>query len=286
MSEFQIILFYKFFPLDDPILARDHQLKICKSLELKGRILVAKEGINGTLEGTTENIKTYIKWMQTQPDYADILFKKSLGNGNNFPKLSIKVRKEVVALSVDEEILPWQTTGKYLESEELHRWYEENREFYLIDMRNDYEYKVGHFKNSIGLMNLKNFRDLPKILPEIQHLKNKTVVTVCTGGIRCEKATGFLIKHGFSDVYQLKDGIVTYMEKYPNQDFLGKLYVFDGRLVMGFNLDSPDHQVVGKCDLCGSQSENLVNYYVENGDRLHGIVCENCIAQKKVALEV
>ena len=125
-------------------------------------------------------------------------------------------------------------------------------------MRNDYEQKSGYFEGSI-LSNFENFRDLPTIIPRLKHLKNKRIVTVCTGGVRCEKASGFLLKNGFTEVYQLYGGIVTYMEKYPNQDFKGKLYVFDNRLVIGFNIDAPEHEVVGQCKLCGKQVDSYVN---------------------------
>jgi UPF0176 protein len=165
----------------------------------------------------------------------------------------------------------------------LHNWFRDQKKFYIIDMRNDYEYAVGHFYNSVLPKNLKHFRDLPKILPEIQHLTNETIVTVCTGGVRCEKASGFLIHHGFKDVYQLQDGIITYMEKYPNQDFLGKLYVFDRRVVMGFNTDKSDHQIVGKCVKCSNQSENLVDFY-DNGIRRYQIVCPDCVTVNQLVI--
>ena len=151
-------------------------------------------------------------------------------------------------------------------------------------MRNAYEHKIGHFENSI-LPPLENFRDLPKIVEQIKHLKNKTVLTVCTGGVRCEKASGFLITQGFSDVYQLDGGIVSYMSKYPNEDFQGKLYVFDGRVTMGpadlsragFYTDDTKHMIVGKCDACRKQSENYVNCANPVCHR-HFIICPKCIS--------
>lgn len=142
-------------------------------------------------------------------------------------------------------------------------------------MRNDYEQLVGMFKNSIP-SGMVYFRDLPNILPKLEHLRNETVLTVCTGGVRCEKASGFLVQKGFNDVYQLYGGIVTYMEKYPNEDFLGKLYVFDQRVVMGFNTDDPKHVVIGRCDKCGEVSENYVNCADDLCHR-HFICCEGCL---------
>jgi UPF0176 protein len=261
---------------------------LCESLNLKGRVLISKEGINGTVEGTIDSTEKYIETINHTTEFGEIIFKKSLSNGKNFPKMAVKARDEIVTtgLPYHEEIGPLTgVTGQYISAEELHNLYNSDEEFYIIDMRNDYEFKVGHFKNSIIPKAFKNFRDIPNILPEIEHLKNKKVITVCTGGIRCEKASGFLMYHGFTDVYQLKDGIVTYMEKYPNENFLGKLYVFDNRLLMGFNTDSPNHQVIGKCDICGVTSENLVDYFDKENKRHHGIVCTDCISKNLVVLD-
>jgi UPF0176 protein len=122
---------------------------------------------------------------------------------------------------------------------------------------------------------MNNFRDLQKITKGLKYLKNKTVVTVCTGGVRCEKASGYLLSQGFNNVYQLDGGIVSYMEQYPNEDFEGKLYVFDARVVMGYYTDDPKHVIVGKCDSCGTKSENIVDCR-EFGCNGHFIICVDC----------
>jgi UPF0176 protein len=190
------------------------------------------------------------------------------------------VRKEIVSLNLGVcDIDPNQITGIHLKPEELHKWFDENKEFYIVDMRNAYEHKVGHFEGSI-LPPMENFRDLPKVVQQISHLKNKTVLTVCTGGVRCEKASGFLISQGFTDVYQLDGGIVSYMEKYPNEDFAGKLYVFDGRVTMGFYTDDKKHKIVGVCDSCNEPSENYVNCANPVCHR-HFINCENCLQKNE-----
>ncbi len=173
------------------------------------------------------------------------------------------------------DINPNEVTGTHLRPQELHEWIKNKKEFFIVDMRNAYEHKVGHFENSI-LPPIENFRDLPKVVEQIFHLKNKTVLTVCTGGVRCEKASGFLITEGFTDVYQLDGGIVSYMEKYPNENFRGKLYVFDGRVTMGFYTDDAKHKIVGQCDTCGEQSENYINCDNPVCHR-HFINCVNCI---------
>src|SRR3989344_1852219 len=236
-EQYQIILFYKYVRLADPEAVAEGQKEICEKLDLTGRYIIAAEGINATFEGTKENIKEYVKELEKDKRFCNIHFKYSIGTGHAFPKLSVKVRKEIVSLNLGTcDIDPNQITGTHLKPEELHEWLApskvegiKKKEFYIVDMRNAYEHKVGHFEGSI-LPLIENFRDLPKVVEQIKHLKNKTVLTVCTGGVRCEKASGFLVTQGFNDVYQLSGGIVSYMEKYPNEDFQGKLYVFDKRV--------------------------------------------------------
>ncbi len=282
MSLYEILLYYKYTNIANPDeFCREHRL-LCEQLGLKGRIIITSEGINGTVEGLRENTQKYIDVVTKDSRFTDMNFKRSEGTGNAFPKLSVKSRTEIVSAHLgDEDVNPNETTGKYLEAEQLHAWIHSDKEFYIVDMRNDYEHSVGFFKNSI-LPPLKNFRDLPKILPKLEHLKNKTVVTVCTGGVRCEKASGFLVTHGFKDVYQLHNGIVSYMEKYPNEDFLGKLYVFDGRVTMGFNSPSIPAVVVGRCRKCGKPSEHYVNCN-QPSCHDHFICCENCLSKNKQA---
>ncbi|MSU44688.1 rhodanese-related sulfurtransferase [Candidatus Nomurabacteria bacterium] len=279
-KQYEIILFYKYVHVVDPERVRERQVEICEKLGLKGRCIIASEGINATFEGTKENIKEYVQELEKDERFKDIHFKLSAGTGNAFPKLSIKVRKEIVSLHLGTcDINPNKITGVHLKPEELHKWIKDDREFYIVDMRNTYEHKVGHFENSI-MPAIENFRDLPKVVEQISHLKNKTVLTVCTGGVRCEKASGFLITQGFTDVYQLEGGIVSYMSKYPNEDFQGKLYVFDARVTMGFYTDDVKHKVVGKCDSCDEHSENYVNCANPICHR-HFINCEKCISKNE-----
>ena len=270
---FCVLIYYKYVSIENlEEFLKQHQ-KICKDLELTGRIIIAKEGINGTIEGLVENCQKYQNWLVSFNEFTDIEFKVSESDGKAFPKLSIKVRDEIV--SGHTKIDPNVTTGKYLSPKDLQNWFEDGKEFYIIDMRNDYEHQSGHFQNSV-LPKLGHFCDLPKILPSIEHLKDKTVVSVCTGGIRCETASGFLISNGFCDVWQLKGGIFRYLEEFPSQYFLGKMYVFDGRILLGFGQKS-----IGKCQICGVPSENYVN--ISGGKHL--ICCEKCIKEGKVRLQ-
>ncbi len=273
-NPYQVLLYYKYIDIRDPEAVMAAQRELCESLNLTGRIIVSTEGINGTVEGKTQDTENYIKEMTKLKEFKDIVYKKSVGTGSAFPKLSVKVRSEIVTTGV-EGLDPSKITGKYLTCEQLHSWFEQGKEFYIVDMRNDYEYISGHFEGTI-FSGFNNFRNLPQILTKLAQLKGKTIVTVCTGGVRCEKASGFLVKEGFADVYQLKDGIQTYMEKYPNQHFKGKLYVFDNRLTLGFNTDDSQHEIVGNCMHCGVKCDSYVNC-ADNICHRHYICCTSCL---------
>ncbi len=268
---FEVLLYYKYVHIENPEELRNEQRKFCEEHNLKGRIIVANEGINGTLEGNIQDTQKYIEWMENQKEFQKINYKKSAGTGNAFPKLKVRVRPEIVTARLPE-LNPNKTTGKYLSEDELFQWFQDKKEFYVVDMRNDYEYASGYFEGFIP-SGLKNFFDLKNVLPKLAHLKNKTVLTVCTGGVRCEKASGFLVENGFKDVYQLKNGIQTFMEKYPNTYFKGKLYVFDNRLTLAFN--SSETETVGRCMHCNTPCDEYTNCEYD-ACHMHYICCKNC----------
>jgi UPF0176 protein len=273
----KIILFYQYTKITNPEKFREEHYRLCEKLNLKGRVIVAKEGINATLEGSEENIDKYLKTLKSMPGFEDTHIKMSDPEDTtqeSFPRLSVKVKKELVSLFLDEDVDPTKESAPYIYADELHQLFENKEEFYIIDMRNTYEHAVGYFKNSV-FPQMESFKDLPQTVKDMEHLKNKTIVTVCTGGVRCEKASGYLLQQGFKNVRQLYGGIVTYMEKYPNQNFLGELYVFDDRMIMGFNMDDPNHITVGKCECCGETSNTFRNCAYEMCHR-HFIGCEKC----------
>lgn len=276
MNEYEIILFYKYIYLENPGEVAVWQRGLQGKFELKGRTIIAHEGINATMEGTKENIAGYLAEYLADPRFSNTHIKVSVGTGTAFPKCFVKVRKEIVTLGLGEacDIDPNVLTGKRLQAEELHEWINSDKEFYIVDMRNAYEHLAGQFKGSIT-PSMDNFRDLPKFLDSIAHLKDKTVLTVCTGGVRCEKASGYLLSQGFTDVYQLDGGIVSYMEKYPNENFVGKLYVFDNRIIMGFYTDDAKHEVIGVCSICEKPSERFTNCFDMECHR-QVIACEQC----------
>lgn len=283
-SDYEIIIFYKYTPVADPAGFVAWQKATCEEIGIKGRILIAHEGINGTVEGTSEQIAEYCRRMHAQDgssgtfgNFSDVWFKSSPGTGKAFKKLKVKVRNEIVTtgLRKDTDINPNAVTGKHIEAEELHEWFARGEQFEIIDMRNDYEYAVGHFAGSHD-SRMENFRDLSAVAPRFEELKQKKVLTVCTYGVRCEKASGFLKQQGFEDVYQLHGGIGTYMKKYPGQDFLGSLYVFDDRMTEQFTDSYP---VVGECYVCKTKSERYGNCAWDDCHK-QLIICEACSANQ------
>ena len=278
----EIIIFYKYTDVVDPAAFVLWQRAVCEELGLKGRILVATEGINGTAEGTRDAITEYEKRMHAQdgsPDtfgnFSDVWFKHSPGTGEAFRGLKIKVRREIVSLSLAEyDIDPRVLTGTHITPATLKQWIDSGEDFEIVDMRNDYEFKVGHFKNAIH-PGLENFRDLQNALPALEPLRGKKVLTVCTYGVRCEKASGYLLQQGFEEVYQLDGGIGTYMKQYPGEDFLGSLYVFDERIL---EQEATHYEVVGVCELCAAKNEHFSNcVYGDCHKKM--LVCQSCASK-------
>lgn len=273
-SDFLVILFYKFTPIADPqALALVHKEK-CRELGLVGRMIIAEEGVNATFEGRPESIKKYKDFLKTDPRFSDITIKESTSNGKSFPKLKIKVRDEVVTLGAGKFDVKNETATE-LPADELEKWYEDNEDFVVLDLRNDYEIASGKFEKTID-PGLSNFRDLPKKLKELENLKDKKIVTVCTGGIRCEKATCLLKREGFKNLYQLKDGIHTYMKEYPGKNFKGTLFVFDNRLTTDV-VPTDSKVVVGKCFFCEIPTERYCSDDSVRPSRKI-LCCEKCFS--------
>ncbi len=271
---FQVLLFYKYVTIEDPrSFAEDLETR-AHSLELKGRVLIAEEGINATLEGTTENTQTLIDQFRADPRFADINIKTSVGTGTTFPKLAVRVRKELVGTQFSQaEADPRIRTAPHLAPETLREMYQKQDDFVVVDMRNSYEFASGHFAGSID-PGMRASRDLKQAVVKLEPYKDKKIVTVCTGGIRCEKMSAYLLSHGFKNVYQLENGIHAYMEKYPGQDFLGTLYTFDERVMMDFG---GERTIVASCHHCKQTTERYVNC-ANYECHLHLVMCETCAA--------
>ena len=277
MKEYCVILFYKFIQIDDPKAVVEEQKAICQKLGLLGRVIIAEEGINATLEGTREAVEAYKEYLKTDKYFFDILIKESAGDGKSFHRLSVKVRPEIVTLGAGRFDVKNETATE-LPASDLQEWYKNNEDFVVLDLRNDYEIASGAFDRTID-PKLANFRDLPKKLAEMKDLKDKKVVTVCTGGIRCEKATCLLRKEGFSDVYQLKDGIHTYMEKFPGEHFKGTLFVFDDRMTTDV-VPIANKEIIGRCVYCNTATEKYCSDdSVRPSKKI--ICCDDCFAKEE-----
>lgn len=277
MKDPVVILFYKFTKLENPEEIRDSHKAKCAELGILGRMLVATEGINATFEGEREQIQKYIDFLHSDERFSDVIIKESEGTGTAFSKLKIKVRPEIVTMQAGE-FDPQTQTAKTVSADELQSWYENDEDFVVLDLRNDYEIESGKFDKTVD-PGLRNFRDMKEKLPEMKKLQGKKIVTVCTGGIRCEKATCLMQQEGFDNIYQLEDGIHTYMQKYPGQHFKGTLFVFDNRMTTDV-VDTPDKEIVGICKFCDAKTED---YYSDDSVRPSRkiLCCADCYEEKK-----
>ena len=257
-GRYRVLLFYKYVHIEDPVNLVAEHLKACKEIGLKGRIFMGTEGINGTCSGTIEQTDAYIAMMQKDERFKDIVYKVDDAASHVFKKMHVRVRNQIVNLSLENDIDPNELTGNYLSPEEfLQQMQEENT--VVIDARNDYEYDIGHFRGAIR-PDVRTFRDLPQWIKENkEQLEGKKVLTYCTGGIRCEKFSGWLVREGFEDVGQLHGGIVSY-GKDPvakGQLWDGQCYVFDERLAVPIN--RVEHVIVGRDHFDGEPCERYVN---------------------------
>lgn len=249
----KIILYYKFVAVDDPATVMHWQKELCTRLGLKGRIIISEHGINGTVGGKMTDVKAYVRAMNVHPVFKGIDYKWSDGNADDFPKLSIKVRKELVTLNPDEEFDVFNS-GKALKPKQWHEYLMQNPDAVVFDARNDFESDIGKFKGAIT-PKIGNFREIKKELEKLP--KNKPVLTYCTGDIRCEYVSAYMKHKGFKDVYHLDGGISNYGEEFGDDGLWeGKLFVFDKRMSVGFSNQSKD---IGQCVYCGQTTSRYIN---------------------------
>lgn len=256
--DYRVLLYYKYTPLENPEQFAKEHLAFCNSLNLKGRILVASEGINGTLSGTIADTDAYMEAMLADERFKDTYFKIDEAQEMAFHKMFVRPRKELVSLNLEEDVNPLELTGKYLEPKEFKEaLLDENT--VVIDARNDYEYDLGHFRGAVR-PDIRNFRELPQWIRENkEQFMDKKIVTYCTGGIRCEKFSGWMLKEGFEDVSQLHGGIAVYGKDPEVQGELwdGKMYVFDERISVEIN--HVDKKIIGKDWFDGTPCERYIN---------------------------
>ncbi|HEX5797698.1 MAG TPA: rhodanese-related sulfurtransferase [Candidatus Saccharimonadales bacterium] len=280
----KVILFYKFVPLRDPDMAMLWQKELCSRLNIKGRIVISPHGINGTLGGGIEDLRKYKRAMNASGTFRGIQYKWSDGDGKEFPKMSIKVRDELVAFKKPGEI-EVNTRGvvgggKRLKPEALHELVSKRDDVVFFDGRNTYEADIGRFKNAV-IPDTRTTRDFIEELEsgKYEKLKDKPVVTYCTGGIRCEILSVLMKNRGFKDVYQLDGGIVKYGEKYGDDGLWeGRLHIFDDRMVHSFSDKAKD---IGECVHCSQTTSSFENCADVSCNRLV-LICEPCQENQKI----
>ncbi|MEY3678560.1 MAG: hypothetical protein RI924_701 [Bacteroidota bacterium] len=257
MKRYQTLLYYCYSPIENAEqFAADH-LKFCKSLNLVGRIIVADEGLNGTVSGTAESCSAYMDALHADPRFAKIDFKIDEVDEPSFIKMHCRYKSEIVHSGLrDPNIInPNKQTGKHLEPAEFLEM-KDREDVVILDVRSDYEHTLGRFKNAVTL-DIENFRDFPEKINELAQYKDKKILTYCTGGIKCEKASALLLHEGFKEVYQLHGGIIKYGKEVGGKDFEGKCYVFDNRVAVDVNSVNP--VVISTCYNCGKTTPKMIN---------------------------
>lgn len=276
MRRFSLISFYKYVFIDNPGEIADKMLSFSLRHELRGKVYLASEGINGNLSAKIENIGKYKSFLTGLELFKDVLFKEDETDNFVHTRMQIRLKHELVnsGLSfLNDQTRNSKASGKKLSPAELMSFYESKKDFIIVDVRNWYESKIGKFKNALT-PGLKNFREWPDAVEEIKKYKDRTVVTYCTGGIRCEKASAYLLQKGFKDVYQLDGGIISYIKKFPDTHWLGGVFVFDDRKVIEPNTRE-DLKYTAQCGFCGKPSAYYINCHNLDCDKIF-VVCGNC----------
>ena len=274
---FKVAALYKFYEIDNPLEIQISLKKTLKELSIYGTILVGSEGINGTIASEDkENLNRALIYLRGLQGFEDLDIKFSDSKKNPFIRLKIKLKDEIVTIG-DKSIDPIKTAGEYVKPEDWNSLLQED-DILLIDTRNDYEYSIGTFRDSIN-PKTKKFRDFPKWLKEQDFTKedknNKKVAMFCTGGIRCEKASSLMKNEGFKKVYHLKGGVLKYFESVSKDKSLwdGECFVFDDRVSVKHDLSIGDYDMCHGCRMPITENDKKTKKYIR------GVACPNCFDQ-------
>jgi UPF0176 protein len=255
--KYYVIAYYIFTPIEDPHLEVKKMQVFCKNRDMKGRIYISEEGINAQLSGAIEDARAYIEWIKLDPRFKNVDFKIHEDDRNVFSKMTIKYRKQIVALDRKVDL---KNTGKHLSSEEWDAMLDKiDEDTIVIDVRNDYEWKVGHFTGA-ELPKLETFRQFPEYtqkLKEARDPKKTKVMMYCTGGIRCEVFSAYMKEEGFENVYQLNGGIIRYGIEKHHRHWSGKLFVFDDRMVVP--ISEKNKETISHCIYCSKEADRYYN---------------------------
>lgn len=257
MIKYQTLLYYCYSRIEDAEQFASDHLQFCKSLNLVGRIIVADEGLNGTVSGTVESCKIYMDTLHADPRFSKIDFKIDDVEEPSFIKMHCRYKAEIVHSGLRDPgiINPEKKTGIHLDPADFVKM-KDDQDVVIVDVRSNYEHSIGRFKNAVTF-DIENFRDFPAMVNELAQYKDKKIVTYCTGGIKCEKASALLLHEGFENVYQLHGGIIKYGKEAGGEDFEGKCYVFDNRVAVDVNTVNP--VVISTCRNCGAHTSKMIN---------------------------
>ena len=268
------ISFYRYFPVQNPREFRDHLYRCLHNLKVFGRIYVAKEGINAQLSVPAPNFDAFKEFLFSIEQLKNVRLNIAVDDdGKSFWVLSVKVRDKIVADGITDPSFSMEKKGRYVNADSMNKLLQE-KETIVIDMRNHYEYEVGHFENAIEIPSDTFREQLPMAVDMMQGNEERNIIMYCTGGIRCEKASAYMLHNGFKNVFHLEGGIINYAREVKEQDletkFIGKNFVFDNRLGERITDD-----VISKCHQCGKPCDTHVNC-ANNGCHLLFIQCEEC----------
>ncbi|MFT4924441.1 MAG: UPF0176 protein [Phenylobacterium sp.] len=262
---------YKFVRLENYTALRAPLQATMEANDIRGTLLLAEEGINGTVAGHREGIDNLLKWLSEQPHLDNIVSKESYDQEMPFYRTKVKLKKEIVTMGV-EGIDPLRVVGSYVKAKDWNALISDP-EVLLVDTRNDYEIQIGTFKNAVN-PNTETFREFPAYVAEnLDPQKHKKVAMFCTGGIRCEKSTAYLKEQGFDEVYHLEGGILKYLEEVPEEDTLwqGDCFVFDNRVAVNHALEVGEYDQCHACRMPITEAEKNNEHYVK------GVSCLHCI---------
>lgn len=275
MLDYRLLLYYKYVQIPDPQEFAESHLRLCEELGLVGRILVATEGLNGTVSGPVLQTAAYQQALREDRRFTDIAFKEDVVDAPPFDRLRIRVTREIVRFEADAPIHPEVRTGVHISPKAFYEMMSQD-DVIVVDGRNRYESELGHFRGAL-LPDVETFRDFPAwVNAHQEELAGKKILTYCTGGIRCEKLSAYLLDRGFSDVYQLDGGIVQYSQDpaIRGRGFEGRCYVFDERMSIRVNHTEED-VLIAKCEHCGEPTDAHINCAYLDCHRRH-LCCRTC----------
>ena len=263
-----IILFYKFVEIKNPKELMKMHMNFCNNLNVKGKVILAEEGINGSISGTKEQVARYKEELQKDKRFKDIEFKEETGIINPFNKMIVRVKNEIIRLDKNIDI---KNTGKHISPKEFLEL-SKDKNIVVLDTRNDYESRAGKFKNAM-LSNISTFREFPSFVDNLSIPKDTQIITYCTGGIRCEKASAYMIQQGFTNVSQIHGGIINFCQQLPNTLWEGKCFVFDDRLTSSIGQDK--NKTLNSCVHCKTPCDIYRNCKIKSCNKLI-FICQNC----------